>query len=194
MKNIFILFVGIFLTFDCFAQVPVDSVAIGQPIPDFVSLKNASLIGKKVVSLADYADKKGIIIVFMTNGCHHCIIHRERIKNFNKQDAKTAYPLIAINPYNNTYAVEDTFEEMQKIAKKEKYDFPYIQVFDEKLPGLFGLRTTPTVYIAQRKDSQFILKYKGGIDDDMDNKKVVKIKYVDNFMIKLLGTNKTCHH
>ena len=194
MKNIFTLLIGVFLSFNALAQIHVDSGKIGQAIPDFVLLKNASVNGKPMVSLSDYMLKKGVIIVFMTNQCYHCINYRERIKNFNKQYAKKGYPLITINPYNNTYATEDTFEEMQKNAKKELYKFPYLQTSDEKLPAMFGLRTTPTVFIAQRKGSQFLLRYKGGIDDDMDNKKSVKIKYVDNFMNKLLNTKKANHH
>jgi peroxiredoxin len=186
MKNVFNLFIGIFLSCNVFAQVKVDSVAIGQPIPDFVALRNASAKGNSMISLSDYADKKGVIIVFMTNQCFHCINYRERIKNFNKQYAKKGYPLITINPYNNTYATEDTFDEMLKNAKKEKYDFPYLQTSDEKLPAMYGVRFTPTVLIAQRIGTQFILKYKGGIDNDMENKKPVKIKYVDNFMNELL--------
>ena len=194
MKNLFTLLIGVFLSFNASAQVDVDSLKISQPIPAFMSLQNATSNGKPLVSLSDYALKKGVIIVFMTNQCYHCIKYRERIKNLNQRYAKKGYPLITINPYNNTYSTEDSFEEMQKIAKNDLFQFPYLQTSDEKLPAMFGLRTTPTVFIAQRKGSQFLLRYKGGIDDDMDNKKSVKTKYVDNFMNKLLQAKKVNHH
>lgn len=163
------------------------ALKVGDTIPVFSSLKNASKAGKDFVSLSDNNDKKGLIIVFMTNNCYHCINYRERIKELHTMYAPKGFPLISINPYNNTYAAEDTFEEMQKNAKKENYDFPYLQTDNETLPAKFGLKTTPTVYIAQNVNHHWILKYVGSIDDDMNNKKIKKNNFVQNAMQQILN-------
>ena len=100
--------------------------------------------------------------------------------------AKKGYPVITINPFNSEYAVEDSFEEMKKFAKKDDYNFPYLQVNDEKLPALYSLKHTPTVFLAQKVGKLWLLKYKGAIDDDMDNKKPIKINYVEVVVNALL--------
>ncbi|TAH01808.1 MAG: thioredoxin family protein [Sphingobacteriales bacterium] len=187
MKNIFILLA--FLVFGLQARAQAaknDSLKIGDAIPIFVKLKNAQIGGKPLVSLVDYKKQKGVIIVYMTNNCYHCINYRERIKTLHKIYAKKGYPVITINPFNSEYAVEDSFEEMQKFAKKDGYNFAYLQVNDEKLPALYGLKRTPTVFLAQKVGKQWLLKYKGTIDDDMENKKTVKVNYVEDAVNALL--------
>jgi thioredoxin-related protein len=191
MKNILTLIAFIFLGLHASAQaLKTDSLKINDAIPVFTQLKNAQIGGKPLVSLSDYKKQKGVIIVFMTNNCHHCINYRERIKTLHKMYVKKGYSVIAVNPFNSEYAVEDSFEEMVKLAKKDDYDFPYLQVKDAELPSLFHLKHTPWVFLAQKVGKQWLLKYKGPIDDDMDNKKVAKVNYVEDVVIGLLKSNK----
>jgi len=190
MKIFFTLFFSILLGIQALAQAPKnDSLKIGDVIPDFTQLKNAQIGGKLTVSLSDYKKQKGVIIVFMTNNCYHCINYRQRIKNLHKMYVKKGYSVITINPFNSEYAVEDSFEEMVKLAKKDDYNFPYLQVNDAELPSLFNLKHTPWVFLAQKVGTQWLLKYKGPIDDDMDNKKVVKVNYVQDEVDMLLKSN-----
>lgn len=187
MKTIFKILTLIFFSLQASAQAKkTDSLKIGDAIPVFCDLKNAQIGGKPMVSLSDFKRKKGVIVIFMTNNCHHCINYRERIKNLNKMYAKKGYPVIAINPFNTEFAVEDSFTEMVKLAQKDQYDFPYLHVNDTQLPNAFHLKHTPSVFLAQKVQKQWILKYKGPIDDDMDNKKVTKINFVENAVEELL--------
>ncbi|MBU2046968.1 MAG: redoxin domain-containing protein, partial [Bacteroidetes bacterium] len=93
-----------------------DTLKLGQRVIGF-NLHNVVEGEKSQVSLEDYQNKKGVIVVFMTNGCYHCILYRERIKAFQKDYAAKGYQLITINPSNPTYAKEETTEEMIKNAK-----------------------------------------------------------------------------
>ncbi|TAF79011.1 MAG: thioredoxin family protein [Sphingobacteriales bacterium] len=187
MKKIYILLACLFLGLQASAQATkTDTLKIGEAIPVFDSLKNASIVGKKTISLSDYKNKKGVIIIFMTNNCYHCINYRGRIKNLHKMFAKKGYPVITINPYNNDYAAEDSFEAMQKLALKDGYNFPYLQVNHEQLPTSYNLKHTPTVFVAQKEGTKWLLKYKGAIDNDMENKKPVKINYVADAVNALL--------
>lgn len=187
MKIFLTLLFCIFLSLQASAQAPKnDSLKIGDNIPAFTELKNAQIGGKPLVSLNNYKKQKGVIIVFMTNNCHHCINYRERIKNLHKKYAKKGYSVITINPFNSEYAVEDSFEEMVKLAKKDEYDFPYLQVKDTELPNSYHLKHTPTVFLAQKVGVYWLLKYRGAIDDDMENKKVVKVNFVEDVVNKLI--------
>nr|MBC7611981.1 redoxin domain-containing protein [Pseudopedobacter sp.] len=166
-----------------------DTLKLGQKVMGF-SLHNVVEGEKSQVSLEDYKNKKGVIVVFMTNGCYHCILYCERIKAFQKDYAAKGYQLITINPSNPTYAKEETTEEMIKNAKKEKYDFPYLQDFDQKIAYAYGVRYTPEVFVLKREGKDWFLKYSGPIDNDMENKKKDKISYVKNVMKALLSNQK----
>ncbi len=107
-----------------------DTLRLGQKVMNF-NLHNVVEGEKSQISLNDYQNKKGVIVVFMTNGCHHCILYRERIKAFQKDYSAKGYQLITINPSNPTYAMEETTAEMIKNARKEKYNFPFY--FDNHL-------------------------------------------------------------
>jgi peroxiredoxin len=115
----------------------------------------------------------------MTNGCYHCVLYRERIKELHKQFAEKGYPVITINPSNPIYAFEETAKEMIKNAVKEQYQFPYLQDSTQEITKKYGVEYTPEVYILQRKGTSWILKYKGDIDDDMNNKNKEKTFYVE---------------
>ena len=120
-----------------------DTLKLGQRVIGF-NLHNVVEGEKSQVSLEDYQNKKGVIVVFMTNGCYHCILYRERIKAFQKDYAAKGYQLITINPSNPTYAKEETTEEMIKNAKKEKYDFPIELIYND--PKLFQIKSIDYAY------------------------------------------------
>ena len=167
-----------------------DTLKLGQAIVPFDKLNNTVEGQPDSVSFDSYNHKKGVIIVFMTNGCYHCIRYRDRIKALQTAFAPKGYPLITINPSNPNYAPEETLEEMQKNAIKEKYDFPYLQDPDQVITYRFKVRYTPEAYILKREKGQWILKYYGPLDGDMDNKKSNRTDYVINVMQALIHHQK----
>ena len=66
---------------------------IGDRIEDF-SLMN---IDDEMVSLSDYKDVKGFIVVFTCNTCPYSIANEARIIALDKKYKKTGFPVIAIN-------------------------------------------------------------------------------------------------
>ena len=69
---------------------------IGSIATDF-SLKN---VDNKNVSLKDYKDAKGFIVIFTCNHCPYAIAYEDRIIDLDKKYKKLGYPVIAINPNN----------------------------------------------------------------------------------------------
>ncbi|MBD3750020.1 MAG: redoxin domain-containing protein [Sphingobacteriales bacterium] len=167
-----------------------DSLKLGQAIIPFNKLNNAVKGQPKSVSLDSYNQKKGMIIVFMTNSCSHCIRYRDRIKALQTAFAHQGYPLITINPSNPNVSPKETLAEMQKNAIQEKYDFPYLQDPDQVVAYRFKVRYTPEAYILKREKGQWILKYYGPLDDDMENKKAHRTDYVINVMQALIHHQK----
>lgn len=146
---------------------------IGDTADDF-NLKN---IDGKMVSLKDYKNVNGFIIVFTCNGCPYAQAYEQRIINLHNKYVSQGYPVIAINPNDPNLASADSYDKMQARAKKKKY--PYVYLIDEKQDVFpkYGATRTPHVFLL---DKNKVIKYIGGIDDNADDESAVKIKYVEN--------------
>lgn len=151
----------------------VGGYQIGDTAEDF-NLKN---IDGKMVSLKDYKNVKGYIVVFTCNGCPYAQAYEQRIINLHNKYAPQGYPVIAINPNDPNLTSADSYEKMQARAKQKKY--PYVYLMDEKQDVFpkFGATRTPHVFLL---DNNKVVKYIGGIDDNADDESSVKIKYVEN--------------
>ena len=173
--------IGVFI----FAFTTKDKVAgydIGDVATDF-SLKN---IDNKMVSLKDYKDAKGFIVIFTCNHCPYAKAYEERIVALDKKYKKLGYPVIAINPNNPEKNKEDSFELMIVRAKEKGFTFPYLFDEGQKIYPQYGATKTPHVYILEKTAKGNIVKYIGAIDDNYQDEKEVKVKYVEDAVDSLL--------
>ncbi|HEY0261673.1 MAG TPA: thioredoxin family protein [Chitinophagales bacterium] len=145
------------------------------------SLKN---VDGKTVSLSDYT--KGAIVVFTCNHCPFAKKYEDRINALNKKYEKLGYPVVAINP-NATTVEDDNFENMQKRAKEKHFTFPYLNDETQAIALAYGATKTPHVFVLEKSGSDFVVKYIGAIDDNTDDEKAVKEKYVENAVNSLLS-------
>jgi peroxiredoxin len=155
---------------------------VGDIATDF-SLKN---IDGQMISLKNYPDAKGFIVIFTCNHCPFAKAYEDRIIALDKQYSAKGYPVIAINPNNPAKQAEDSFENMRRRAKEKGFTFPY--VFDEgqKIYPQYGATKTPHVYLLQKTVKGNVVKYIGAIDDNYEDASAVKEKYVENAVNALL--------
>ena len=161
----------------------VTGYKVGDIATDF-SLKN---VNNKMVSLRDYKEAKGFIVIFTCNHCPYAIAYEDRIIALDKQFRKQGYPVIAINPNNPAKQKEDSFELMQLRAKEKGFTFPYLFDEGQKIFPQYGATKTPHVYILQKTAQGNQVKYIGAIDDNYTDEAAVKTKYVEaavNALIK----------
>ncbi|HSD14181.1 MAG TPA: thioredoxin family protein [Flavobacterium sp.] len=155
---------------------------IGDIATDF-SLKNVN--GKKV-SLSDFKDAKGFIVVFTCNHCPYAKAYEDRIIALDKKYKSMGYPVIAINPNNPAVQPDDSFEMMQKRAKEKNFGFPYLFDDGQKIYPQYGATKTPHVYILEKNKGGNVVRYIGAIDDNYSDESEVKNKYVENAVDALL--------
>lgn len=168
----------------CFAATPEKGYKIGDQVTDF-SLKN---VDGKMVSLADYQDAKGFIIIFDCNTCPYSKAYNSRIKALNKEFAGKGYPVIAINPNDPEKSPGDSFVEMAKVSKAKGYQYPYLFDEQQQVARAFGATNTPHVFVIQKqKDKGFVLAYKGTIDDSPRDEKGASDFYVAKAVNALLN-------
>lgn len=155
---------------------------VGEIVDDF-KLKN---IDEKMVSLADYKNAKGFIVVFTCNHCPFSKKYENRINALNKKYEKKGFPVVAINPNDAAQYEEDNFENMKKRAKEKKFSFAYLHDETQEVARKFGATKTPDVFVLQKEGNDWILKYTGAIDDNSDSEGDVKEKYVEAAVDALL--------
>ena len=156
-----------------------DGYKVGDRATDF-KLKN---IDGKMVSLSDNQAAKGYIVVFTCNTCPFAKDYESRIIDLNTKYAPLGYPVVAINPNDPAVAPGDSFADMQK----KKYAFPYLQDETQQVAKTYGATRTPHLYILTKRGADFVVTYIGAIDDNSEDAKLAKTRYVENALTEILA-------
>ena len=154
---------------------------VGDTIEDF-SLKNVD--GDKI-SLKDYDDVKGFIIIFTCNTCPYSVANENRIIALQDKYEELGYPVIAINPNDPKAQPGDSFEKMKVRAEEKGFNFPYLFDKGQKVYPKFGASKTPHVYIVSKPEMK--VEYIGAIDDSSRDASTVKVKYIETVVDELLA-------
>jgi len=154
---------------------------VGDTIEDF-SLKNVD--GDKI-SLKDYDDVKGLIIIFTCNTCPYSLANEDRIIALQDKYEELGYPVIAINPNDPKAQPGDSFEKMKVRAEEKGFNFPYLFDEGQKVYPKFGASKTPHVYIVSKPEMK--VEYIGAIDDSSRDASTVKVKYIETVVDELLA-------
>ena len=159
---------------------------IGDVATDF-KLEN---IDGKMVSLSDFTDAKGFIVIFTCNTCPYAVKYEDRIIALDKKYKEKGYPVVAIMPNNTDVKPGDSMDNMKKRAKAKGFTFPYLMDEGQKIYPQYGATKTPHVYVLEKTEKGNIVQYIGAIDDNYQDAAAVKIKYVENAVDALLTGNK----
>ena len=85
---------------------------IGYEVGDIAKDFSLMNIDDQKVSLADYDEAKGFIVIFTCNHCPYAVAYEDRIVALDAKYKTQGYPVIAINPNNPDVMEEDSFENM----------------------------------------------------------------------------------
>lgn len=136
--------------------------SVGDKAADF----NLPAIDGSQVSMADYQDAKGFILIFTCNTCPYAQAYEDRIIALNDRFAPQGYPVLAINPNNPELQPGDSFEKMKQRAAAKKFTFPYLLDEGQEVYPRFGATRTPHVFVVQREGSDYFVRYIGAVDDN----------------------------
>ncbi|MCS7005464.1 MAG: thioredoxin family protein [Cytophagales bacterium] len=186
MKAIFSLKIALIFYLTTYAQ----GYKIGEHTSDF-RLMN---VDGEIISMKDFPNAKGFILIFTCNHCPYSKAYESRIIELDKKYREKGYPVIAINPNDPEAYPEDSFENMQKIAKEKGYTFPYLFDESQNTAKRYGATKTPHVFVVRKVSNQYVLEYSGAIDDNSQNISQVKKKYVEDAVEELLANKKVTQH
>ena len=185
LKTLFLITI-MFIAISSFKDNKVELNPEGYAIGDEITRINLMNVDGNMVSLSDYPEAKGFIIIFTCNTCPFSVANEERIIALDTEFKAKGYPVIAINPNNPSVQPDDTFELMKQKASDRGFTFPYLVDEGQKIYPQFGATKTPHTYIVQKIDNKNIVKYIGAIDDNVRDASNVKERFVANAINELL--------
>jgi peroxiredoxin len=151
------------------------------------SLKN---VDGETVSLSDYNDEKGVILVFTCNPCPFAKAYESRIIQLHQRYADQGYPVVAINPNDDEVSPEDTWDKMKKRASEKDFPFPYLKDESQEVYQAYGATRTPHIFLLENTgNGGFEVAYIGAIDDNAMDASAVTERYLEKAIGALMAGN-----
>jgi len=153
-----------------------DGVEVGDKAPAFY-LQN---VDGRMISLSDYDEKNGVIVIFTCNHCPYSVAYEDRIIALDKKYAPLGFPVVAINPNDPDVQPADSYEKMVERSQEKDFPFPYLFDKSQEVYPEYGATRTPHVFLLENKGKYFEVIYIGAIDDNYQNEEYVEEKYLEN--------------
>lgn len=168
-------------------MLPFQLWAQGYQLGDAVANFRLKNVNGQMVSLSDYAGKKGVIVIFTCNHCPFARAYEDRIGALDQKFSTQGYPVVAINPSDPVAYEDDTFEQMQERARSKNYTYPYLADATQAVALAFGATRTPHVFVLKNQGGKFTIQYIGTVDDNPQDPSGVTKRYVDDAVTNLLA-------
>jgi thioredoxin-related protein len=151
------------------------ALALGSTIP-MADAKMKNVDGKEM-TLAAAQGKKGTLVVFSCNACPWAKKWESRIVALGNDYSKKGVGVVVVNSNDPKVNAEDGYDVMVTRAKQRGMKFAYVEDATSDVARAFGATRTPEAFLF---DASGKLVYHGTIDDNADDAKAVKNKYLEN--------------
>ena len=187
MKKIIIFIMC--LPFLVFAQNTEKSkfqtISVNEKMPEVdFELKS---VNEEWITINSQTSDNGLLVIFTCNTCPFVVMWEDRYKLVEQIAEENNIGLVYINSNYKKRKSDDSFERMQKHAKKMDYQFPYLLDEKSKLANIFGAKTTPHIFLFDNKNK---LVFKGAIDDNYKEIKKVEKFYLKDAIKQLVSGSK----
>jgi len=133
----------------------------------------------RTVSLSDYSNQKGVILIFTCNTCPFTKAYEERIIQLHNTYLSMGFPVVAINSNNPQISPDDSYSHMKARALEKNYSFPYLKDDKEEIFKAYGATRTPQAYLLEKNGDSFRVAYMGAIDDNSLDPRSVANRYLE---------------
>lgn len=179
MKRFFLVLI---LSILSFSFIYADGYKVGDKATDF-SLIN---IDGTMVRMNDFEDARGIIVIFTCNHCPYSVLYEDRIIELDTKYKDKGFPVVAINPNDPVKQPEDSYENMIIRAEEKGFTFPYLWDKGQRITKVYGASRTPHVFLLEKVNSEYFVRYIGAIDDNSKSPEDVEEEFVENAIEALL--------
>jgi peroxiredoxin len=122
------------------------------------SLKDVS---GKTLSWDQVKGEKGTLVMFICNHCPYVKAVIDRLAEDCKKLQQNGIGCVAIMPNDTENYPDDSFENMQKFAKKHGFTFPYVIDETQQTAKAYGAICTPDLF---GFNAEGRLEYRGRVD------------------------------
>ncbi len=157
--------------------------SIGDKATDFRLLN----VDGKYVSMSDFPDAKGFVVIFSCNHCPFVVAYEDRMIALHNKYAPKGFPVIAINPNDSIVQPQDSYSNMIIRAREKGFPFPYLVDADQTVYPKYGATRTPHVYLLERVGNDLKVAYIGAIDDNHRDATQVNTHYLADAIDALLA-------
>ncbi len=179
MKKVFLLLLMGMYSTGLFAQ----GYEVGDIATDFRLLN----VDGNYVSMADYEDAKGIVLIFSCNHCPYVVAYEDRMIELHNTYAPKGFPVVAVNPNDSIAEPRDSYTKMIERAEEKNFPFDYLVDADQLIYPEYGATRTPHVYLLKKEGDQFRVAYIGAIDDNYRDASAVEEHFLANAIDALLS-------
>ena len=139
-------------------QTASTMMPLGTPAPDF-SLPDTQ---KQTVSLKNYADAPGLLVMFLSNHCPYVKLVREEIARIGREYGAKGVGIVAVMANDVQAYPDDAPDKMALEVKDAGYTFPYLYDETQEVAKAYGAACTPDFFLF---DAQRRLVYRGQMAD-----------------------------
>ncbi len=136
------------------ARAEAQPSSVGKKIDDFTLI---APLDKSQVSLADFKDRKAVVVVFLGTECPLNNAYLPRLAELHKEYGAKGVQFVGINAN-----LQDTSERVAAHARKFSVPFPVLKDPGNRVADRFGARRTPELFVL---DQHRTVRYQGRIDD-----------------------------
>jgi peroxiredoxin len=135
-------------------------------------------------TLADFADRELLLVVFWCNHCPYVLAWEGRAIDLGKRYGPRGVGVALINSNDATAYPTDGFEAMVARAREKQYPFPYLRDETQEVAHAYGALVTPHPMLFDRERR---LLFQGRIDDSHDHPERVKDRYLERALEQALA-------
>jgi peroxiredoxin len=139
------------------ALTPSTMLDLGTAAPDF-SLPDTT---GRTVSLADFANAKGLLVIFICNHCPFVKHIRSGLARFARDYRDSGLAIVGISSNDTNAFPEDDLRHMKEEAESAGYVFPYLFDETQAVAKAFHAACTPDLFLF---DGDRRLVYRGRFD------------------------------
>lgn len=159
---------------------------VGDKATDFRLLN----VDGNYVSMSDYPDARGFIVIFSCNHCPYVVAYEDRMIELHNEFSPQGFPVIAINPNDPEVQPADSYEMMQVRAREKGFPFAYVIDEGQKIYPQYGATRTPHVFLLKRNGQDLEVAYIGAIDDNYQDASQVNERYLANAIHAVMNNEK----
>lgn len=134
-----------------------NDLPIGSLAPDF---QLPSTDGP-LVSLADFDQAKGLVVMFICNHCPYVIHIADRLASLSREYMAKDIAFVAINSNDVEAYPADNFDNMKREKQLRDYPFAYLLDESQQIAKAYHAACTPDIYLFKQKSG---LYYHGQFD------------------------------